>query len=287
MFNFAQTGLSKMNMDDNKKIIEPFLKWAGGKRWLVNSKQFPIPTKINRYFEPFLGGGALFFYLQPTKALLSDINSELIETFITIRDNHLSLISTLKKHHNLHSKQYYYHIRSSKFEDIIERAARFIYLNRTCWNGLYRVNLKGEFNVPIGTRSSILRSNDNFEQISRMLKNVDIQIADFEATINKAQKGDFVFADPPYTVKHNYNNFVKYNETIFKWRDQIRLKNCLIRAKERGVKILMTNADHVYIKDLYEDIGQYHSIYRSSSIAADSKKRKPISEALFTANFAV
>jgi len=269
----------------NLKKPLPFLKWAGGKRWLANSSELQIPTAFNNYIEPFLGGAALFFHINPESAILSDLNGDLIEVYEVIKNNHAELESLLLLHHEFHSKEYYYSARAKVPSSTVERAARFIYLNRTCWNGLYRVNLKGTFNVPIGTKTAVCMDTDNFPEIARLLKNVTIRVSDFESTIAMAGESDFVFVDPPYTVKHNNNNFIKYNETIFGWKDQERLHAALLGAKERGAFILVTNADHECIRSLYSDFGSYSQVSRHSVLAGKSNKRRPTTEALFTCNF--
>jgi len=264
--------------------MDTFLKWAGGKRWLLSKagELLPDMNLTNRYIEPFLGGGSIFFHLEPKFALLSDLNEDLINTYLVMRDSWQDLFEILQKYHNQHSQDFYYKIRSSKPRTSINKAARFIYLNRTCWNGLYRVNKKGEFNVPIGTKSNVILNNDNFEQLSRLLKTVSLDVCDFEATINKAVENDFIFIDPPYTVKHNLNGFVKYNETIFSWQDQIRLKNSITRAISRGAKVLVTNADHKSIKELYKGCGKMQLLNRASVIAGNSKARGNYSELVIT-----
>jgi DNA adenine methylase len=199
----------------------PFLKWAGGKRWLAPRLQDLVPKSYNRYFEPFLGSGATFFALNPEFATLSDTNAELINCYCSIRDDPSQIISLLKTHKSRHSRDYYYQMRRVELSEKIERAARFIYLNRTCWNGLYRVNLNGIFNVPIGTKDSVVLDTDDFSKISCLLKSIVIECCDFEHSIDKAVDGDFVFVDPPYTARHNHNGFIKYNEHLFSWADQI------------------------------------------------------------------
>lgn len=251
----------------------PFLKWAGGKRWLASSYSDLLPTSYNRYYEAFLGGGAVFFSMQPKLATLSDINEELIECYSVLRDDWQNVVERLHYHQLHHSKDHYYIVRNSKPRSLTNRAARFIYLNRTCWNGLYRVNLKGEFNVPVGTKTNVLMESDNFEDLSALLRNAELLVADFENVIDKASDGDFIFADPPYTVRHNHNGFVKYNEKIFRWEDQIRLRDCLVRAKKRGCLVLLTNANHPSVIELYENDFQLFSLSRSSVIAADSNNR--------------
>jgi DNA adenine methylase len=262
----------------------PFLKWAGGKRWLVNSNTLPVPKKFNTYFEPFLGSGAVFFLLEPQRAYLSDINPDLIELYRVIRSQPKIFAELLLTHHKKHSKEYYYKIRNSIPSNKLERAARFLYLNRTCWNGLYRVNLKGAFNVPIGTKTSVILETDDFVSISRLLKKATIICKDFEEIINITEEGDFLFIDPPYTVQHYTNNFLKYNEKIFSWDDQIRLREALVKAKMRGVQLVVTNADHPSIKELYKTVGKYHQFTRNSILAGDSSKRGPTTEAIFVTN---
>jgi len=260
--------------------MEPFLKWAGGKRWLVNkaAELLPEANQFNRYIEPFLGGGAVFFHLQPGNGLLSDVNDDLINAYIVIRDYWEDLLDLLNKYDKRHSKDFYYKVRSSRPRTQLNKAARFIYLNRTCWNGLYRVNRKGEFNVPIGSKTKVLLSEDNFSEVSNILQNIEIRVCDFEHSINQANEGDFVFIDPPYTVKHNLNGFVKYNETIFTWDDQVRLKDAIIRATNRGAEILLLNADHQSIKNLYIGIGNKTTLNRASVIAGDASARGIYSE---------
>lgn len=260
--------------------MESFLKWAGGKRWLISKADNLIPdiNNINRYFEPFLGGGSIFFHLQPPISYLSDINSDLINSYIVIRDSWEELYKILKKYNKLHSNSFYYEMRSSKPRSAIQKAARFIYLNRTCWNGLYRVNKKGQFNVPIGTKTNVILEEDNFELLSKVLRSANIETCDFETTINKADKGDFIFVDPPYTVKHNLNGFVKYNEDIFSWQDQIRLKKSLSRAIDRGAYVLITNANHKSIEELYHDCGKMFLLNRASVIAGKAEARGVYSE---------
>jgi DNA adenine methylase len=259
----------------------PFLKWAGGKRWLVQAYASLFPREFGRYFEPFLGSGAIFFYLRPAQASLSDTNQDLISTYRALQSNWEEVVRQLEHHDQLHKKKYYYQIRKRQFRGLYQRAAQLIYLNRTCWNGLYRVNLKGRFNVPIGTKTDVLLASDDFEDIADALSNAVFRCEDFEAAIERAKKNDFVFADPPYTVKHDNNNFVKYNETLFSWDDQIRLSECLMRAKRRGVKVMLTNANHDSVRKLFRELGPAMVVERKSSIAADSERRKPCKELVF------
>ena len=165
---------------------QPFLKWAGGKRWLAAKKLSHFPGSYATYYEPFLGSGAIFFALSPKKAVLSDTNSELILTYKAIKSNWRLVLSCLQKHHKSHSKEYYYATRSQIPEDRYQRASRFIYLNRTCWNGLYRVNKEGQFNVPIGTKTNVVTNGDNFALIAERLKNSRLFCFDFRHVIDLA-----------------------------------------------------------------------------------------------------
>jgi len=258
----------------------PFLKWVGGKRWLVANYEKYIPLEFDRYIEPFLGGGALFFYLQPDCAVLGDINKDLIETYESVRNNWKAVVQHLERHNKRHSEDYYYKIRANKPKLKYERAARFIYLNRTCWNGLYRVNLNGDFNVPIGTKTDVLYENDNFQQLSSVLKKATLHSTDFEDLIDLAGEGDLVFVDPPYTVRHNKNAFIKYNEKLFSWWDQERLFYAVKRAKRRGARIIGTNAFHNSVKSMYRGEFEIKRISRTSSISSKSESRARYDELL-------
>ncbi len=264
----------------NSQHPEPFLKWAGGKRWLVRSRTKFAPDSYTRYFEPFVGSGAVFFSMNPGKAVLADLNPELIIVYQQLKNNWRSVESHLKQHSRLHSDDYYYKIRSRKPRTDHTIAARFLYLNRTCWNGLYRVNLRGEFNVPRGTKNSVLLDTDDFSVVSKRLKRCKIMCQDFAKTISLAGKDDFIFIDPPYTVNHNLNGFLKYNEKIFSWDDQIRLKESIANAVERGAKVSMTNANHPSIHDLYRDMGETEILARNSIIAGSTCHRVKTSEIL-------
>ena len=258
--------------------IQPFLKWAGGKRWLVSQHSSIFPLSFKRYIEPFLGSGAVFFSLQPQEAILADVNCELIACYTAIKNDWQLVEHELAKHHRAHSKDYYYKIRAYRPINLHKKAARFIYLNRTCWNGLYRVNLDGQFNVPIGTKNAVLTEADNFPVLSALLKNADISASDFEPIVDKAKRGDLLFVDPPYTVKHNLNGFIKYNERLFTWNDQIRLRDSLLRATGRGAHVVLTNANHESVRELYKSDFDLMIATRHSVIAADPSKRKKCEE---------
>lgn len=266
------------DQDAQRSKLVPFLKWVGGKRWLTAKHISFFDVNFTRYIEPFLGSGSVFFKLKPRNAILSDANAELVECYTAIKKNHTEIQKLLAEHHKEHCTEHYYKIRSLKPINPYERAARFLYLNRTCFNGIYRVNLKGEFNVPIGTKSAVVLPSDNFPEISELLSYTTLKCCDFEDTINEARSGDLVYVDPPYTANHNYNGFLKYNEKIFSWNDQIRLKDCVVAAADRGAKVVISNAAHHSIKDLYEGHGKTFLIDRSSVLAANPKNRKTVEE---------
>jgi DNA adenine methylase len=213
--------------------IIPFLKWAGGKRWFVQRALERMPRKFDRYVEPFLGGAAVYFALRPKAALLADTNARLIETYEAVQSDWSRVDRELKRHQAAHSRDYYYLERERSRRTAFTRAAQFIYLNRTCWNGLYRVNLNGTFNVPIGTKTAVVLDTDDFEEVSTLLSGATLKCCDFEEVLDECARGDFVFVDPPYTVKHNMNGFIKYNEKLFSWDDQVRLRDAVARAADR------------------------------------------------------
>ena len=253
--------------------LAPFLKWAGGKRWLVSRHPELFPREAERLIEPFLGSGAIFFHMRPRQALLNDKNPQLIDAYRAIQENWKNVRRHLKQHHARHSTEHYYRVRDSVPRAEASKAARLIYLNRTCWNGLYRVNKDGHFNVPIGTKQHVVLPTDDFRAVSSLLKNAELCSGDFEATVDRATVGDFLFVDPPYTVRHNHNGFVKYNEAIFSWADQVRLAEAVRRAKSRGARILVTNADHPSIHELYEGVGSLTRLSRASVIAGKASAR--------------
>jgi len=264
--------------NENKLPIQPFLKWAGGKRWLVKNYSNLIPRHFNRYIEPFLGSGAVFFYLQPNDALIGDTNKDLVETYQALKQDWKLLYVYLERHHARHNREYYYHVRSQIPSSNIEKAARFIYLNRTCWNGLYRVNLNGTFNVPIGTKTKVIYDDDQFGKISDLLQKAQIVGCDFEVLIDQASAGDFLFVDPPYTVRHNNNSFIKYNEILFSWADQERLFLSLVKAKERGAFVFATNAFHRSLIELYYGNFKTFPVSRMSAISSNVKTRRKFQE---------
>lgn len=266
--------------------LHPFLRWPGGKRWLVASYPECLPRRIGgRYLEPFLGGGTVFFHLRPARAVLSDINKELIQTYKAVQSHPRAVEEALWDHHLRHREmpdEHYYTVRGNIPENLAERAARFIYLNRTCFNGIYRVNFDGQFNVPRGTKRNVILDEDVWNAWSEALEVSQLCCVDFEVVVDEAERGDFVFADPPYTVRHNLNGFVKYNEVLFSWEDQVRLAEALVRARKRGVRILMTNANHDSVRSLYGRGFKVATTARFSAISANAAGRNAFEELIVT-----
>lgn len=255
---------------------KPFLKWAGGKRALLPKLLKLMPSSYTRYYEPFLGGGSVFFALGPKRANIADINAELINTYRVVRDKPEELISTLAKFN--YNKVEYYRVRELEEKNSLNRAARFIYLNRSCWNGLYRVNKLGHFNVPFG-RYEMPRLFDpkNIFAVSKALKQAVISTSTFTSTLKKPKKDDFVYCDPPYTVAHDKNGFLGYNEKIFSWDDQLQLKQLIDGLTDSGSFVMVSNACHESIKQLYKDYKQI-VVKRSSTIAGKTSARSSVNE---------
>lgn len=272
----------------NGDILAPFLKWPGGKRWFVCRHAELIPEAYGTYIEPFLGAGSVYFHLRPEQALLGDINADLVNAYQAIKENWSGVQNSLKYRQRRHLEDadtYYYWLRERIPNDLLQRASRFIYLNRTCFNGIYRVNRQGKFNVPRGSKTKVMLKTDNFEGISKLLQSANLFVGDFEDLVDRSKYGDFVFCDPPYTVRHNFNSFRKYNEVLFSWEDQERLAASLHRAAKRGVKVLCTNANHQSVSDLYDaGVFELQAISRYSHISANKSSRRYFEELIIRAN---
>jgi len=263
-------------------MILPFLKWPGGKRWLVQSFQSAFVPVPGTYYEPFLGAGAVFFMTGPERAYLSDSNRDLINVYKQIRKCPHKFADELAIYHSKHSKAFYYREREQVHGSNFKKAVQFLYLNRTCFNGIYRVNLEGRFNVPIGTKTSVILPSDDFVSIAKALRGKTLEVSNYSDTIEKAGKNDFVYADPPYTVKHNLNGFVKYNDRLFQWADQEHLCLALTAASERGAKVIVSNANHDSIRHLYSVGWRRYVVPRSTVISADSERRGGTTELLIS-----
>ncbi|WP_010279956.1 DNA adenine methylase [Paenibacillus senegalensis] len=267
-----------LNSKPGEIIGHPFMKWAGGKKSLLAQIIPHLPRKFNCYYEPFLGGGALFFALQPKGAVLTDVNQNLINVYVEVRDNVEKIISSLKE--LPYNKEIYYEIRDYKPSDPTLQAIRMLYLNRTCWNGLYRENLKGEFNVPFGDFKNPTICDENaLRRASEALKNTLIRSTDFEESLSYVREGDFVFLDPPYTVLNESDRFTKYNSNIFSWEDQKRLAKTAVELANKGAFVVVTNAHNKEIKQLYTGFRR-RILRRSSTISGKSKGRKKTTEYL-------
>ncbi|MEH1969003.1 DNA adenine methylase [Nostoc sp.] len=263
----------------------PFLKWAGGKSRLIQQYIPYFPKSYKNYYEPFLGGGAVFFYLQPTAAILTDINAELINAYGCVRDNVEELISILKEHKIRHNKDYYYSVRNNSVGSDIEKAARLIYLNKTCFNGLYRVNSQGKFNVPLGRYENPNICHEDLLRVASIaLSHAKIQQADFTEVLNYATSSDdFVFFDPPYHPISDTSYFTAYSQNCFSKKDQEVLRDTCAELASRGVKVMVCNSDSEFIQKIYTDINfETYKIKAARSINSNIKNRGRIYELLIT-----
>jgi DNA adenine methylase len=261
---------------------KPFLRWAGGKNWLVKHLNEILNIEsFNNYHEPFLGGGSIFFNLQnDQKSYLSDLNSKLVNTYIEIRDNVEAVIEELKNYKN--SKEFYYYVRNEKYNLSYKCAAQFIFLNQTSFNGIYRENLKGEYNVPYGYRKKNFFEPENLRLVSLKLANANIFTSDFESILENISQKDLVFLDPPYTVSHNKNGFIKYNKNLFSLDDQYRLKDFTDKINSKGAYYILTNAAHATIKEIFDSHNKLYEMSRASLIGGTNANRGIINEYLFT-----
>lgn len=273
------------------KINTPtFVKWAGGKKQLLKQFNSYFPKKINRYFDCFIGGGAVAFYIikkyKPNEVFISDINEELINTLNIIKTDVESLIVELKKLKSTHNEENYYKIRAKdpKTFSNLNRASRFIYLNKTCFNGLYRVNSKGGFNVPIGSyKNPLICPEEDLREISGLLKNAKIEVKQFYEILEEVKKDDFVYLDPPYYPLKK-ESFTTYTKDKFLDEEQIMLKEVFEKLDKKGAKVMLSNSDSQFIKDLYKD---YHINFVKATrmINCDATKRGKINEIVVTNYF--
>ena len=267
-----------------KEKIYPIVKWVGGKRQLMFELLNNIPKNYNRYFEPFVGGGALFFELQPDNAYISDINEELINLYQVVRDNVNELINDLKKHDI--SKKYFMEIRNIdrtqeyKSWSDIQKASRFIYLNRTCFNGLYRVNSQGQFNVPFGHyKNPRIVDENNLINCSNLLQKTEIRHADFSEILKIVKKGDFVYFDPPYLPLSETSSFTSYTKDGFNMDMQFKLRDVCNELDSLGVKFLLSNSDTKLVNELYANYN-IKKVFASRAINANADGRGKITEIL-------
>lgn len=267
--------------------LKPVVKWAGGKRQLLGELKKHVPDFTGVYCEPFIGGAALLFELQPEKAVVNDANPQLIEVYEVIRDSPEELIASLKKHEN--TPEYYYAIREidrnkEAFARMspVERASRFIYLNHTCFNGLYRVNAKGEFNVPFGKyKNPAVCDEENIRAVSRYFNRADIRFCtgDFANVLQDLPEGSFVYLDPPYVPLSPTASFTSYTAGGFNAKDQERLKEECDRLNKRGIRFLESNSDTEFCRELYKDYA-IETVSVRRNINADASKRAGATEIL-------
>jgi len=283
-------------LDDSARIIaekpKPFVKWVGGKRQLLEQFRrmnlYP-PKNFNpensRYFEPFVGGGAVFFDLLPEEGFLSDLNKELVTTYNVIKNDLEILIASLKKHKT--DKEYFLKIRAqdpNKLRDVAV-ASRFIFLNRTCFNGMYRVNSKGGFNVPFGKYSNpLICDEDNLRKVSRALQNIDIKHQDYKEVLKKAKRGDFIYFDPPYYPVSKTASFTSYTAESFLDKEQTELRDTFVELHKRGCFVMLSNSDTPFINEIYSGIKGVgiNKVQAGRAINSKGSGRGKITEVLIT-----
>lgn len=256
----------------------PFLKWPGGKRWLAPLLVQIIRPELKRtYFEPFLGAGAVFLSLSPKQAVLSDCNEDLITTLRIIRENSAAVVEAVHRFSN--TNECYYQVRQMKTRSEISRAARFLYLNRTCWGGIYRLNKQGTFNVPFGNSGRVICERRTVIEGAHLLRGVILECLDFEKAIERAGEGDVIYADPPYTTRGQNNGFVRYNERLFAWSDQDRLASACRQAASRGAFVVVSGLWHRDLLRLYTDWWAA-KISRASTVSREVGGRGKVYETL-------
>lgn len=272
-----------------KLLVSPILKWVGGKRQLLSEILPMINIKSgSTYVEPFLGGGAVLFDLQPKKAIVNDYNNELINVYLTVRDFAEELITELEKHDSNNTEDYYYEIRSldrsEKYQEIssIEKAARIIYLNKTCYNGLYRVNLAGQFNSPYGKyKNPNIVNATAIRAMSKYFNENKIEICngDYREILKKVKKNSFVYLDPPYMPISSSSSFTGYTENGFSYEQQVALKNECDKLRKKGIPFVQSNSDCLEIRELYKEY-EIKTVQAKRAINSNASKRGEINEVL-------
>ncbi|HFI0150556.1 TPA: DNA adenine methylase [Streptococcus suis] len=274
----------------SQSTLQPFTKWTGGKRQLLSVIKSLMPDQYNNYFEPFVGGGALFFDLAPKKAYINDFNSELINCYQQIKKNPQILIELLAKHQENNSKEYYLDLRSADRDGRIdkmtgvERAARIMYMLRVDFNGLYRVNSKNQFNVPYGRyKNPKIVDGELLLSISKYLNDNDIHILnkDFEEAVEDVRVGDFVYFDPPYIPLSETSAFTSYTHEGFSYEDQVRLRDTFMKLDEKGAYVMLSNSSSPIVEELYRDF-YIHKVEATRTNGAKSSSRGKISEIIVT-----
>lgn len=286
--DLPQTNLATRTPIENDSV-RPFLQWAGGKRSLIKQYESYFPATFKRYLEPFLGGGALFFHLKPKKSILNDLNKEIIQTYEAVRDNPEVVIKLLGKLKKIHSKESYKLIRDLDRDVTIfkkltapEKAARMIYLNQTCFNGIYRVNRSGHFNVPIGSSLNKTISDPSaILNASKLLKKTELYSLDFSEIAKMATRGDFVYLDPPYDPISKYSDFTRYTKEQFSKVDQMRLAETFISLHKKGCKVMLSNSNTPFVKNLYKGF-TIREVFAPRNLNSKAEGRGKISELIIT-----
>lgn len=272
--------------------MHPFVKWAGGKSQLLEKLKSYMPEEYDCYYEPFIGGGALLFSVKPNKFVINDFNSELVQAYrcFTDDDNFNALVDKLKVHEQNHSEEYFYKIREmDKDPDfsklpVYERAARMIYLNKACFNGLYRVNSKGFFNVPSGKKKTVnCFEESNINEIREFFKDSDFNIlnGDFEDAVSNVRKGDFVYFDPPYDTWDDKDSFTSYAKNPFGKEAQRRLADVYKRLSDAGAYVMLSNHNTAFIQELYKDF-HIHIVNAKRMINSNPNGRGDVEEVIIT-----
>jgi len=284
-----QDKIEHMNQIDffpqvEKQTASPILKWAGGKSALLSqfTRYFPNAECYERYFEPFVGGAAVFFHLQPPQSFLFDLNIHLIEVYTIIREQVDDLIEALRVHFN--DRDYFYWVRAQNPMDLspVQRAARFIFLNRTCYNGLYRVNRQDQFNVPFGKyKNPLICDEAGLRTVSAALQNTHLQVADFEIVLKLAKPHDLIYFDPPYEPLSRTSSFTSYTSSGFTQFDQSRLAETYQILNERGCLLMLSNSSAPLIYELYQNF-HIHEISARRAINSNPNGRGIIRELLVT-----
>jgi len=276
-----------MSTASRTRPARPILKWAGGKSRLLDQLHARLPAAYGRYFEPFLGGGALFFSAAPRVAVLGDLNGDLMNVYRSVAEAPEVVGRLLSRHKRAHCEAYYYHIRAkwnarSARQTTASRAAQFLYLNKTCFNGLYRVNRQGQFNVPIGRYvNPTIFEPSLLLAASRALQTATLLDGDYQAVAAQAKEGDFVYFDPPYHPRNATSSFTSYTASAFHTDDQAQLRDVADALVERGCVVVLSNSDTPLVRDLYSGWAQEVVLCRRS-INSKAASRGPIAELLLT-----
>jgi len=277
-------------MDKNKKISQPFLKWVGGKRQIIPQIKKYMPENYNRYFEPFVGGGALFFDLEPKKAYINDINKILVSAYKNIKNHPYEIIKKLEdlqkifyEKNNEERKIYFYEIRdafNNTEYNLFLKTSYMIFLNKTCYNGMYRENSKGKFNVPFGRyKNPKILDKENILAVSKLLTNTIITNCSFEKAVENAESGDFIYFDPPYHPLSITSNFTSYSNGGFTKEDQLKLRDVFKDLDKRNCFVMLSNSDTEFIREIYEEFTQ-KTVSAARSINCKAAGREKINELL-------